>query len=47
MPTSISDWIGTIITVVAFIAMAITFLKVFLPEGKSLEKNKHIPFEEK
>ncbi len=42
-----NDWIGTILTVVIFLAMVVAYFQVFRPKNRDkLEQMKHIPFEE-
>ncbi|MCG6942187.1 MAG: cbb3-type cytochrome c oxidase subunit 3 [Thiohalocapsa sp.] len=42
-----ADWVGTILTVVIFIAMLVAYFQVFRPKNReSLESRKHILFEE-
>ncbi|MEA1049563.1 cbb3-type cytochrome c oxidase subunit 3 [Lamprobacter modestohalophilus] len=42
-----SDWVGTILTVVIFVLMAVAYFQVFRPKNRNkLEAKKHIPFED-
>jgi len=42
-----NDWIGTILTVVIFVAMVVAYFQVFRPKNREkLESKRHIPFEE-
>lgn len=42
-----NDWIGTILTVVVFLLMAVAYFQVFRPKNRDrLEAKKYIPFEE-
>lgn len=42
-----NDWIGTILTVVTFVAMVVAYFQVFRPKNKDkLEANRFILFEE-
>ena len=41
-----SDWVGTVLTVVIFILMAVAYFQVFRPKNRErLEAHKHLPFE--
>jgi len=42
-----NDWIGTILTVVIFIAMVVAYFQVFRPKNRDkLESKRFIPFDE-
>ena len=42
-----SDWVGTILTVVIFVAMGVAYFQVFRPKHRDqLEAKKHIPFDD-
>lgn len=42
-----NDWIGTILTVVTFVAMVVAYFQVFRPKNRDkLEANRFILFEE-
>jgi cytochrome c oxidase cbb3-type subunit 4 len=42
-----TDWVGTILTVVIFVAMVLAYFLVFRPKNRdALEARKHIPFDE-
>jgi cytochrome c oxidase cbb3-type subunit 4 len=42
-----NDWIGTILTVVIFIAMVVAYFQVFRPKNKDrLESQRYVLFEE-
>ncbi|MFP4062720.1 MAG: cbb3-type cytochrome c oxidase subunit 3 [Halochromatium sp.] len=42
-----TDWVGTILTVVIFVAMGVAYFQVFRPKHRDrLEAKKHIPFED-
>jgi cytochrome c oxidase cbb3-type subunit 4 len=44
---TLTDWVGTILTVVIFVLMVIAYFQVFRPKNREkLEARKHIPFEE-
>lgn len=44
---TVNDWIGTILTVVVFVLMAVAYFQVFRPKNRErLEARKYIPFEE-
>jgi len=43
---TVSDWVGTILTVVIFVLMVVVYFQVFRPKNRDrLEAQKHIPFE--
>ena len=43
---TVSDWVGTIVTVVVFVLMVVAYFQVFRPKNRDrLEAQKHIPFE--
>jgi cytochrome c oxidase cbb3-type subunit 4 len=40
-----ADWVGTILTVVIFVLLAVAYFLVFRPKNRDkLEARKHIPF---
>ena len=42
-----TDWVGTILTVVIFVAMVVAYFQVFRPKNRdALEARKNIPFDE-
>ena len=42
-----SDWIGTILTVVIFVAMVVAYFQVFRPKNKDrLESQRYVLFDE-
>jgi cytochrome c oxidase cbb3-type subunit 4 len=42
-----ADWVGTILTVVIFVLMAIAYFYVFWPKNRDkLEAKKYIPFQD-
>jgi cytochrome c oxidase cbb3-type subunit 4 len=42
-----NDWIGTILTVVIFVAMVVAYFQVFRPKNRDrLESKKYIPFDD-
>lgn len=42
-----TDWVGTILTVVIFVLMAVAYFQVFRPKNRDkLEARKHIPFDD-
>lgn len=44
---TLTDWVGTIITVVVFLLMILAYFQVFRPKNRdSLEARRYIPFEE-
>ncbi len=44
---TVSDWIGTILTVVIFVLMVVVYFQVFRPKNRDrLEARKYIPFED-
>ncbi|ESQ13498.1 MAG: hypothetical protein N838_14925 [Thiohalocapsa sp. PB-PSB1] len=44
---TVTDWVGTILTVVIFILMMVAYFQVFRPKNRDdLESRKHIPFAE-
>lgn len=44
---TLSDWIGTILTVVIFLLMIVAYFQVFRPKNRErLEAMKRIPFDE-
>jgi cytochrome c oxidase cbb3-type subunit IV len=44
---TVNDWIGTVLTVVVFLLMAVAYFQVFRPKNRDrLEARKHIPFDE-
>lgn len=44
---TVSDWIGTILTVVVFILMVVLYFQVLRPKNRDrLEARKYIPFED-
>lgn len=44
---TVSDWIGTIVTVVIFLLMVVAYFQVFRPKNRDrLEQSKYIPFHE-
>ena len=43
---TVSDWVGTVLTVVIFVLMAVAYFQVFRPKNRErLEAHKHIPFD--
>lgn len=44
---TVTDWVGTILTVVIFLLMILAYFQVFRPKNRErLEARKHIPFDE-
>ncbi|WP_295451741.1 cbb3-type cytochrome c oxidase subunit 3 [uncultured Thiodictyon sp.] len=44
---TVSDWVGTILTVVIFVLMVLVYFQVFRPKNRDrLEARKYIPFED-
>lgn len=42
-----TDWVGTILTVVLFVAMVVAYFQVFRPKNRDkLESKRFIPFDE-
>ncbi|TVQ84971.1 MAG: cbb3-type cytochrome c oxidase subunit 3 [Chromatiaceae bacterium] len=44
---TVTDWFGTIFTVIIFLLMVLAYFQVFRPKHRDrLESHKHIPFDE-
>jgi cytochrome c oxidase cbb3-type subunit 4 len=44
---TVSDWIGTILTVIVFVLMVVVYFQVLRPKNRDrLEARKYIPFED-
>lgn len=44
---TVSDWVGTILTVLIFVLMVVAYFQVFRPKNRDrLEQSKYIPFDE-
>lgn len=44
---TVTDWVGTILTVLIFVLMIVAYFQVFRPKNRDdLEARRHIPFAE-